>query len=172
MSANDSERRSMDDVLASIRRIIRAEKEQPTGSAMPGAQSAMTAEPVPEPAQATSEPEPMPLTFDMVVEEETDNSPAPAENAEPTPVPEEPAADLPEAAEEPALEEPLALDEATIIATSEEPQPAPALDEAAIEEIVKRVLHEALMGEIGQNISANVKQLVETEVAKQLRDRG
>lgn len=62
----------------------------------------------------------------------------------------------------------LAAEEAVEIGQEPPAQPPVMLDESAIEAMVKRVLTEALMGEIGQNISANVTRLVEDEVARQL----
>ncbi|MEM1277807.1 MAG: hypothetical protein AAGH74_14885 [Pseudomonadota bacterium] len=52
-----------------------------------------------------------------------------------------------------------------------EPVNALALDEAALEAMIKRVINEELMGEIGQNISANVQRLIEAEVARRLGEK-
>ena len=193
--SNETERRSMDDVLASIRRIIRSDKSvseaanssetapgddpvkrrlarsdtvqtapagdaqaavstgaREAGTMQPGSKSSATGPGTARPAAANpaAQDAPLSLTPDMMVSA----PPLPQQTiAQSAPPP----AQQPEAtAPAPAVVE-------------QKPAPAPlVLDEAAIEGMVRRVLHEELMGQVGQNISANVQRMIEMEVAKLL----
>ncbi|MEM7236537.1 MAG: hypothetical protein AAF501_01750 [Pseudomonadota bacterium] len=221
--SGDGERRSMDDVMASIRRIIRSEKSAEPEPTRPTLQSDV---PVPAPPEPEAEEEVFSLTTDMMeevedaveadVEPDVDDGPAdfdpatlrnlagvptaekavemPPLRADPEPEP-EPVASVeavepdaldpepepeagPEVEPEPEIEAgpdaqtvpvvPLAQgDVVTEPAEDAEPE-AVMLDEAALESMVRRILREELMGEIGQNISANVTRMIETEVSRRL----
>lgn len=165
--SDQSERRSMEDVLASIRRIIRAEKApEPTPDPPvkltpgPSEEAAAKSAPAPEPqpaAEAAPEPqgdaEPLALTPEMMVRAEPAENPLFEEvEPEPEPVEDAPAAALP----------------AEVDADAEGKRSPMVMDEAVVEAMIRRVLHEELMGEIGQNISANVQRLIETEVTRRL----
>lgn len=147
--SNENERRSMDDVMASIRRIIRSERaaEPETEKESFATDAEVVDEVANEPAEKA---EPFSLTDDMRVEEEGSSQPE-TEPADTAPVP------GPGSGGEITTAEPEAPE-----------QPAVSLDESAIEDMIRRVLREELMGEIGQNISANVTRMIETEVTRRL----
>ncbi|MEL6476941.1 MAG: hypothetical protein AAFR17_06395 [Pseudomonadota bacterium] len=175
----------MDDVLASIRRIIRSDKgpaaeaASPAKPSSPGPQSpppSPARNPAVEVAAADSASEPLTLTPDMMVGgSSTDPAPTSAQPSMPSPP--KPAQDLPPRAPEPAATvAPLQpAQPASAMPAIAEPQQASAplvLDEAAVEGMVRRVLHEELMGQIGQNISANVQRMIEAEIAKHVKSGG
>ncbi len=161
-------RKSMDDVLASIRRIVRAEKDPETlQDAQVIPETAMPMEP--PAAEVVEETIPLELTPDMRMSEEEA-----AEDAEVS------------AAEESAPMAPMAMDEPVA-----EPVTAPgtgmeALDPDMIRDMVRDVVMEQLSGtdadqlirdvikneltagEIGANISNNVLRLIQSEVGKAL----
>ncbi|MEM8791091.1 MAG: hypothetical protein AAGE80_05710 [Pseudomonadota bacterium] len=79
-------------------------------------------------------------------------------------------------AEEVPLDEPTGTDVApvepsTALAAAAPASDALALDEAALESMIKRVIQDELMGEIGSNISANVQRMIEMEVERRLAER-
>ncbi|MEM7669284.1 MAG: hypothetical protein AAF317_09055, partial [Pseudomonadota bacterium] len=193
--SSDGERRSMDDVMASIRRIIRSEKSAEPEPTRPTLQSDAPAPATPEPE---AEEEVFSLTTDMMeevedaveadVEPDVDDGPAdfdpatlrnlagvptaekavemPPLRADPEPEP-EPVASV-EAVEPDALDPepepeveagpdaqavpvvPLAQGDVVTEPVPEANPEAVMLDEAALESMVRRILREELMGEIGQ----------------------
>lgn len=175
--SNETERRSMDDVLASIRRIIRSDKGPGADISAPKPPSAA---PEPAPSSEPADNAPLALTPDMMVstsadsdqkKPETDNAPLPFTSAAPTsdvspssgqvmaqPVPADP--------EKTVVPAPVAPESTAPVVAAPQASAPLVLDEAAIEGMVRRVLHEELMGQIGQNISANVQRMIEAEVAK------
>lgn len=158
--SNENERRSMDDVMASIRRIIRSER-----SAEPETTKesfASDAEVVDETAEVSPEAnEPFSLTEDMRVEDSEAEAPKPEHDD---------AASIPPTPEvaEPEVPQATSVGEVTTAEPDMPQQNAVSLDESAIEDMIRRVLREELMGEIGQNISANVTRMIETEVTRRL----
>lgn len=163
MSDTES-RKSMDDVLASIRRIVRAEKDpEAVEEAVTPSADIMPAAP------AAEEAAPLALTPDMRMTEEAVIADSPV--AEPV--------------AETAID-PMA---ATMAAATADPVPAPVappLDPAMIGDMVREIVMEQLSGpdgdklirnvikdelysgEIGQNISKNVLALIQSEVGKAL----
>lgn len=206
--SNDGERRSMDDVMASIRRIIRSEK-----SAEPEAPPARPYS-APEPAPVSeTEDDVLPLTAEMMEEVTPDVPESLAESIQMSVEPEPELGTEPQVEPEPEVqsrpinpelsggmselrrslrvEEPVEDIEpepeaGPAIEQTPEPEASAAqgdvmpeamdgpssdgvmLDEAALESMVRRILREELMGEIGQNISSNVTRMIETEVARRL----
>lgn len=156
-------RKSMDDVLASIRRIVRAEKEPDSAAITSGGYGTTSRT---SHARPRGDEQPLALTPDM----RTD---AGVEDAEIVDRPEE--ARIATAAEEVVVP----------------PAPAaPAMpDRDALKAMVREILLEELTGpevtgavrgmirdeltngEIGGNISQNVLRLIQTEIEKALKDR-
>lgn len=157
MSDTES-RKSMDDVLASIRRIVRAEKDPET------VQEAEPIAPDPGPvdggAQTVDEAEPLALTPEMRMGEDV----------------------AAQAAVPPA--DPAPLDSAPVAPVVD--QMGASLDQDAIRAMVREVVLEQLggpdgdslirgvirdeltTGEIGSNISQNVMRLIQSEIGKAL----
>jgi hypothetical protein len=144
----DSDRKSMDDVLASIRRIVRAEKESGVASASGNGPQEDADR---DAGRRVEAEEPLVLTSEM----RTDGGgpPAPArpelgaEAAE--------ASDLPEAPDREALR-------ATLRELLRE-----ELSGGPAEEAVRGVIRDELTkGQVGRNISQNVLRLIREEVAK------
>lgn len=190
MAENDSGK-SMDDVLASIRRIVRAERDADG----PGSEEAQV---VAGGQDGDEGDAPLALTPDMMSDAESPGGPAPV----PAPPPHDPgpsAADAPPPVDvfgdpvgEAADLRPRAAELAPFVnapdpidAEPEAPAPAaPAIDEDTLREMVREVIREELAagqaegmvreiirselttGEIGANISRNVLRLVRSEVAK------
>ncbi|MBY8975831.1 hypothetical protein KHP62_08440 [Rhodobacteraceae bacterium NNCM2] len=170
----------MDDVMASIRRIIRSEKTSDSDTSRTA--SASDAEIVEDDPAAEAQ-EPFSLTPDMRVDQSGDavKSADEAVREFPQAAEAQAAAEAAQEAEEEQADAPDATQEAEVtpppapvsMVTDDEPKEEPAeqsvmLDEAAIESMIRRVLREELMGEIGQNISANVTRMIETEVTRRL----
>ena len=161
-------RKSMDDVLASIRRIVRAEKDPETlQDAQVIPETAMPMEP--PAAEVVEETIPLELTPDMRMSEEEA-----AEDAEVS------------AAEESAPMAPMAMDEPVAEPVAAAGAGVEALDPDMIRDMVRDVVMEQLSGtdadqlirdvikneltagEIGANISNNVLRLIQSEVGKAL----
>ncbi|MEM9061014.1 MAG: hypothetical protein AAGD13_11190 [Pseudomonadota bacterium] len=158
-------RKSMDDVLASIRRIVRAEKD-PAGADT--AEEVVPSAPETPPTQPADASEPLALTPEMRMAPGAAETDAPAEDA------------MPLGAAMGAVD---AAESAVSDATS---AVADALDPAQIKEMVREVVMEQLggadagelirnvirdeltTGEIGGNISQNVLRLIQSEVGKAL----
>lgn len=146
---NETEnRKSMDDVLASIRRIVRSEKQ-------PDAETAETADdgPVPQEIKPTGDI-PLALTPDMRLQEKPDHA-AIAE----TIVPPSPAPSVP-----PAMPDDDHL-RALIREVLAEEMGGDDMD-ALIRDVIR---HELTRGDIGGNISSNVLRLVKSEIAKAIK---
>jgi hypothetical protein len=139
---NDRDRRSMDDVLASIRRIVRTEKESAVASGYD------------EPRGRSDGDGPLLLTPDM----RTDVGPAEAGDGA-----DELMADMSEASAEPlpAMAETDALRELVRELLRDE------LAGGAAAEAVRDIIRDELTsGRIGTNISQNVQRMIRTEVAR------
>lgn len=147
MSSSEN-RKSMDDVLASIRRIVRAEKDPE--SAREPAGTAEAARPAQRQEPAFTEPEvPLALTPDMRMDEDGD----PEEAGSPPP----PAAAAPDREELTRMIREVLREE---------------LEGGGAEDMVRDIIRDELTtGEIGDNISQNVLRLIRDEVAKALEDR-
>lgn len=164
MSDEDS-RTGMEDVLASIRRLVdtapesRAKPERPARDTAPSA----------------AEAEPLVLTPEMRVDTPPPEPAIITEPAEFTPaVPQSPdTAATPEEAAEPEAAAPAGEAEAPVVAEIipdpvETPVPvaAPGLTEADVETIVRRVIREELEGPLGQVLSDNLRALIATEISR------
>lgn len=139
-----------------------APSDEPAGDV--GAADAWPGMPDPEPvADSPLSPpdwEPMPDDMD---EAPGDADGAEAEIAARLGPEEEPEGDLPGA--EPA-------ETGTALAVADDGERALMIDEGALEDMIRRVVRAELVeGEIGRNISENVRRLIEAEVARALRDR-
>ena len=144
------ERKSMDDVLASIRRIVRSEKE-PEPVAVPDAQERPVSAPDP-----VEEDAPLALTPEMMMgdAEVEEASAAPAADVADTQTPAPAVA--PAATVDPAI-----LRDMVREVVLEQL----AGDQAG--DLVRNVIRDELMnGEIGANISQNVMALIQSEIAK------
>ncbi|MEL7471394.1 MAG: hypothetical protein AAFN27_23295 [Pseudomonadota bacterium] len=158
MSDTDN-RKSMDDVLASIRRIVRAEKDPvSTQDPDPVAETGFETPPEPE----TEAIEPLALTPEMRMTPDV-NAPDAASELDETP-----------------------LESTTAAVADVVPSVTDALDPDQIREMVREVVMEQLggadagemirsvirdeltTGEIGGNISQNVMRLIQAEVGKAL----
>lgn len=148
--SNGTDRKSMDDVLASIRRIVRAEKE-------PGAEPA-TRERSHAAAGGGGGDEPLALTPDMRSDREVE----------------------PEAISRPAgtggfnasiAESPATPDRETLRALVREIL-VEELTKGEAQGAVRGIIRDELMqGDIGSNISQNVLNLIQAEIAKALENR-
>ena len=158
--SNNETKKSMDDVLASIRRIVRSERE-------PDVEDAETAEVVEDTAKGGDAP--LALTPEMMREagEEGDDGGAPGPGG---------AAEVVSAPEPPA--------DGGYVPTAPVATAVPGPSDAQIRQIVREVIREELSdgdasglvrgiikaelttGEIGANISRNVLRLIRSEVAK------
>jgi hypothetical protein len=143
----DSDDKSMDDVLASIRRIVRAEKES----------SVVTASgegPHEDIDRRSEDEEPLVLTPEMRTDAGAEHAPARPELAADT-------------AEASGGSEPLDRDVLRAMLRDllrEELSGGPA------EEAVRGIIREELMsGQVGRNISQNVLRLIREEVAKAMQ---
>ena len=152
--SNNETRKSMDDVLASIRRIVRSERA-------PRAEDAETADEVDDTGEA-----PLALTPEMMSDEDEDEAPPSAARV----------ADFVNPPERPEDVEPMPR---TPTLT-----PVPESSDAEIRDIVREVILEELSdgdaaglvrdiikaelttGEIGANISRNVLRLIKSEIGK------
>lgn len=183
MTGNDTGK-SMDDVLASIRRIVRSEraavrpvdgttsKTEPEVSS-PGAPAPAVAPPPAGGADMTpAEPDadaPLDLTQAMRAE------PAPEAPPPPPPTVEAPAAPTPEPPD--AAEEPKPAVEPVADTPTEQPETeaveamlAAGLSRDALVDLIRETVRDELInGEIAKNISANVTRMIREEVAKATR---
>lgn len=211
-----AEQRSMEDVLASIRRIVREEERSAGSTGSDAVEESGAAEEIPlpkafrppsdgeqetvsEPARAAKRPdEEIVLTSSMrktgedaLDDDEEDALPlSPLREVE-RPSETEAAAPLrkPAAAPEPEDDdgdEPLPLRQgfapgapaAEAAASQEdpaaapEPEPvppaAPAIDEAMLEEMIRKVVRQELSGSFGVTLSKNIQKLVQDEIRKAL----
>lgn len=184
MSSSGGNRKSMDDVLSSIRRIIGTDKQE--GRAVDDRDLSGTEEPAPldlgapigKGAPSRDEPEegtPMPLTSNMRVgfdhmDEDDATRVAHAHRATPGfPTADSAPADVqvpgPEADETTEIDEAALEDMIRRIVRDE-------IAQAVSEDTMKRIVHEELNGELGQRISVNVRRMIQDEVARLLRDPG
>lgn len=158
-------RKSMDDVLASIRRIVRAEKDPETlQDAQVIQETAMTMEPVV--AEVVEESVPLELTPDMRMSpeepEEAISSVDVVEPVEPVaPVAMDAPSDVP--SEEAAEFDPDMIRDMVRDVVME--QLAGADGDKLIRDVIR---NELTAGEIGANISKNVLRLIQSEVGKAL----
>lgn len=201
MSSSGGNRKSMDDVLSSIRRIIGAEKKDgyddlPDPDGPDAGRDPLTlGAPIrpgnpPRPdgpdtgagPQAATGSDPLSLTPNMRVDFTKLTRDEPEPSASPEPLALSPRQQVAPPAAEPAVAAPSDADEDAML-----------IDEAALEEMIRRivreeldaregeagpdddqirrVLREELAGETGQNISRNVKKLIGAEVARLLAER-
>ncbi|MEM6624017.1 MAG: hypothetical protein AAF674_17475 [Pseudomonadota bacterium] len=180
--SDNGDSKSMDDVLASIRRIVHGDRNAPASAA--SGTTADGGESAPEPPDAgqaaVSDDVPLELTPDM----RTDGADPDQQAADPAP----------EAPVETPVEEPAPPEEMA----GPDPQPAPAeaappadegmaIDPDQLRDMVRGAVMEALNGdqgdalirgvirdelvngEIGGNISQNVMRLIQSEVSKALK---
>lgn len=155
--SNDGNRKSMDDVLASIRRIVTSEKNGTP------AEDAVVAEDAPE---APASDEPLALTPDM----RTDA-----------------ADEIPSDDEAPAVEADTGVADAGLAATETAQKVTAMPDASELEDLVRTIVREEIeklgfnadmirnvlteeltTGETGNNISTNVMRLIQAEVGKAL----
>ncbi|MEM9148514.1 MAG: hypothetical protein AAGC57_20320 [Pseudomonadota bacterium] len=189
-------RKSMDDVLSSIRRIIGSDKKDGADGAVPdGAEDQPMALGTPigqgrAGADAAEDDSALPLTPNMRVDfsKLTDDNPLSGAGREPR----EPS--LPPKPEPPRPADPMELPRASATppppprADDPEDDEAVVIDEAALEDMIRRIVREELnarggdeamrqvvrdelMGETGMNISRNVQSLIQAEVSRLLRER-
>jgi hypothetical protein len=172
MSSNSGRRRSMDDVLSSIRRIIGADKQSDDeyGSGadkyhVPPLDETGGQPPDLQPVGGHEAEDPLPLTPGMRSAGPEDRG---GDEAIPMPV----------------------RDEAQAPAEGGGGGDAMVIDEAALEDMIRRIVrdeleqlendeaamrrivHEELTGEIGQRISDNVRRMIRDEVSRLMRDPG
>lgn len=156
----------MDDVLASIRRIVRAEKEPATSAETVDVSPETPPTPAPDGAPAT-EMEPLALTPDMRLEVEAEAAEAQSLRLQPVP-PVVPAAEVP-VPEAPTETAPLApsadeLRDLVRAVVQEE------LKSNAVDGLVRDIIrNELTQGEIGSNISQNVLRLIQSEISKAMK---
>ena len=161
--SNSGNRKSMDDVLASIRRIVRSDVPP---NEEEGTQSAH-AEREQTPPAPMPEEEPLDLTQDMRLE---DTRPAdPLENM----------ADRLESRTSDYTATDYTMDQPGY--TPPEPTPIPAppaaaapaglpFDEATLEQMIRDVIKDELVnGDIGRNISQNVQRMIQDEIARAMK---
>ena len=167
-------RKSMDDVLASIRRIVRSEKEPEEAIQQPeeDAAAAMAApEPAPEPEPvATPEPlagtaadsaeAPLALTPEMRMDQDGEDDGAVANETMEAPVTQDP---------EPSVAEPLAPNSDGKLRAMVREVLREEMASEEVSDFVRSVIRDELVnGEIGSNISQNVMALIQSEVSKAL----
>lgn len=146
------ERKSMDDVLASIRRIVRSEKEPEPVAAPDSMERPMSA---PEPSEGDA---PLALTPEMLMGDAESAESAVADAVTDTVA--AATADVAPAAPAPSLDPEQLRDMVRDVVREEL-----AGDQAS--EFVRSVIRDELMnGEIGSNISQNVMALIQSEIAK------
>jgi len=191
MSSNSGNRKSMDDVLSSIRRIIGTERKDDAEEGAGPAPLKLGDPVAPGRPSGDDGGDALSLTPNMRVDpqrlrtaEAEAGAPRPLDlggmEAPPRPAPPEPE---PEPAPEPGTGTEGAEDEDAVV-----------IDEAALEDMIRRIVREELaaaiedddesegqmralvrdelMGETGQNISRNVQAMIRSEVERMLRDRG
>ena len=192
MSEQTSQEPTMEEILASIRRIISEDDAPPPDEAAPAAAeepAALEAEPAPEPepeaapalepepVAAAAEPEPEPVVEEEALEltdkVETHGdldvvaAPAPAPEPEPAPVAAAPAA--------PAPVESLVSEHAATAAASAFGQLSAAIampsGDRTLEDVVRELLRPLLQHWLDENLPAIVQQSVEAEVARIARGR-
>ena len=161
-------RKSMDDVLASIRRIVRAEKDPETlQDAQVIQETAMTMEPAV--AEVVEESVPLELTPDMRMSPEEPEEAEEATSSVDVVEPVEPVA-------------PVAMDAPSDVPSEEVAEFDPDMIRDMVREIVMEqmagadadklmrdvIRNELTAGEIGANISKNVLRLIQSEVGKAL----
>ncbi len=137
-------------------------------------------EPVEEPIETMDEPVAMEQPEAMEYASEVEPTEAELDDDPIDPLPETAGDVVPEASEEmiaasdddvAALEEEIAVDPEE--STGEPLMPAPSLDQASLEEMIRNVVRDELMnGDIGQNISENVVRLIQEEVRQALTRTG
>lgn len=177
------QRKSMEDVLAAIRRIVRNERapesvQTPDPDVVPAAALSPRFEPDAVDDEDEDEDEaPLTLTPDMR------HAPSPAPMGTPAldttfatlvqplvpeaaPVPTAPV--LPP----PADMTPTPTATAVAVAPIEAVEDAVVIDEAALEDMVRRIVRDELMGEMGIRMTKNVTRLIQDEVARALAARG
>ena len=161
----------MDDVLASIRRIVRSEKEPEEAVEQPEAAPAPAEEPAPvEPAEAAADDAdaPLALTPDMLMDPASQADPV-EHDAAPEPAPEEAPAsvgDMAAAAAAPVVEAVSGDSDGKLRSMIREVLQE-QMSGAEASEFVRSVIRDELVnGEIGNNISQNVMALIQSEVAK------
>jgi cell pole-organizing protein PopZ len=177
MSEQTSQEPTMEEILASIRRIISeddapaGETEEAAAAAEPAVETEPQAEPEAEPVQAAApEPEPVveeePLELTEKVESHGDldvvATPAPEPIAEPTPPP-------------PARGETLVGDRAASAAASSFGALSAAIlmprSERTLEDVVRELLRPMLQQWLDDNLPGIVQQAVEAEVDRIARGR-
>ena len=164
--AEDGQEPSMEDILASIRRILSEEEEEAeAAAAAPESAPAPEPEPVPEP-----EPEPEP-EMEIALEPEPEPEPIPEPAPEPIPEPEpEPVAAAPEPMPMPApppMPEPVAQPAPP---PPPPPQPAPAPMPAAMEAMLE-LTPDMLASDIMSEPTARASTDVLSELAAAILDR-
>jgi len=194
MSSKSGGRRSMDDVLSSIRRIIGADKREDddgefhpekydvprSGGTRPG--GGPDEEPMRLGASLggdmNADAEPLSLSPEMREGEAPiplgqpigRGDADPSDNA-PVPMPVRGGAAAPAPVEETGGDA-VVIDEAALedmirrVVRDELTQTGPG------DEMIRQIIHEELSGDIGQRISANVRRLIQDEVSRLLRDPG
>lgn len=188
MSSSGGNRKSMDDVLASIRRIIGAEKKDGYDDMPESGDSAAAQDPLTlgapirrgDPEKLRAEvADPLSLTpnmrvdFSKLTQEEGTRIAPPAGVPMPPPPAREPA---PRFEPEEADDDAVVIDEAALedmirrIVREELDARAAEADDS--EDAMRRIVREELGGETGQAISRNVLRLIQSEVAKLLAARG
>jgi hypothetical protein len=151
---NSTDRKSMDDVLASIRRIVRAEKEPET---QPASRDAPR-------GQGWTEDEPLALTPDMRSDSGSETG-----TVDPEAIARPAAPALPPA---PAEGGEAAMPDRETLRRMVREILADELTNGSADQTVREIIRDELMnGEIGGNISQNVARLIRAEVAKALENR-
>jgi hypothetical protein len=165
---SDDDRKSMDDVLASIRRIVRTERQDAdaagTDQTAHGGREGFVHE--------TDIEEPLILTPEMRI----DRVDAPEDSRDagsayaPADAPSELDADIADASAAPAMPDAETL--RTVLREILREELPQALSDARVADAVREIVRDELVhGEIGDNISRNVERLIRDEVAKALADR-
>lgn len=160
--SNGHDRKSMDDVLASIRRIVRAEKEPDAGPVGAPADDGD----LPDEVRAAID-EPLALTPDMRMESADGDAVEPEAIARPAE-----SARSAESASPPTASAGAAAPDRETLRRMVREILLDELTSGAVEDAVRDIIRDELMnGEIGRNISQNVLGLIQSEVAKALDER-
>jgi hypothetical protein len=159
-----SDDKSMDDVLASIRRIVRTERQDAgagdAGGAGHGGREGFV--------QETDAEEPLILTPEMRID--IGDAPRAGMGAAPADAPSELDADIADASAAPAMPDPGVL--RTMLRDLLREELAQTLGEGRPAEAVREIVRDELVhGETGDNVSQNVLRLIRDEVSRALADR-
>ncbi len=157
---------TMEEILASIRRIISEDEPEPEGEPLPAEEAAAAPAPKPEP-ELVAEPEPEP-------EPELEAGPEPQPEPEPEPEPEEDVLELTQKVDNDGTVVDLAAERAAL-----ESEPVSPLSDLAavaalggdrtLEEIVREALVPEVKSWLESNLAPLVEQIVRDEIKKMVQ---